>query len=188
MTTRRPILLLLGMTTALALTGCQANRELLEGLVELKNDSSLQLMLLDRHNQFLISKVEKVTRNLEALEAINARLSREFAVYTSRPDAIKRDILGDVSFRASEAAEKQRLFTEEFSDRLNKKETALNQILTQNIQSIQKTLDYEDEFFRFVFTMQDSINREFATRFDSRPWYQSLLGKWEGDRDMNQSN
>ena len=182
MTMRRSVFILLGTTVVLGLTGCQANRELQEGLVELKNITRLQLMLLDRHNEFLTQKLEKVALNLEALEATNAKLTREFAVYTARPDAIKREILEEVDFRAAEAAENQRFFTQAFAERLNNKEAALGQILTQSIQSMQNKLDYEDEFFRFVFSQQDSVNGEFANRFDSRPWYESLLGKWKTEQ------
>ena len=36
-----------------------------------------------------------------------------------------------------------------------------------------------DEFVRFVMTYQDTVNIAFASRFDQKPWYTSILGRWE---------
>jgi hypothetical protein len=52
---------------------------------------------------------------------------------------------------------------------------------------MERTLEAKDEFFRFVFSEQDSINMEFAARFESRPWYESVLGRWE-EREQAERN
>jgi hypothetical protein len=50
---------------------------------------------------------------------------------------------------------------------------------TARLEEFKKKVDEHEEFVNFVTAQQDSINRVFATRLDSRPWYESILGKWE---------
>ena len=58
----------------------------------------------------------------------------------------------------------------------------------EGLLELEETLLEHASFVRFVTGEQDSINYIFAARFDSRPWYQSILGKWEDmERERNTS-
>jgi hypothetical protein len=59
--------------------------------------------------------------------------------------------------------------------------------LQTKVDTMEQDLAQHVAFVNFVATEQDSINRVFATRFDSRPWYQSYMGKWE-DMQKAQGN
>lgn len=174
------IALLLFLTPLIAgVVGCQGNRELQQELLNLKNETSLQLELLNRHNDFLTRKTDLVEERVERLSSSDRQLTREVNIYGARPDQIKREILDEVDVRGQMAADQRTAFTQEFDDRLTDKSAYLSDKTRTTIAGFERALDHEDRFFRFVFAEQDSMNLEFVSRFQDRPWYESLLGRWE---------
>jgi hypothetical protein len=179
----RRLRLLALLPFALGAAGCQGDRELQQELLNIKNETTLQLELLNRHSEFLVQKSEMVEGNLATLTDEDRRLSREVAIYTARPDQIRREILGEVDTRAEMATERRERFSRDIADRLDARGRALSEKTSQTIAKFQSALDHDRMFLTFVFAHQDSMNRVFANRFDDRPWYESVLGRWEAQQN-----
>jgi polyhydroxyalkanoate synthesis regulator phasin len=174
---RRHLLVLLPLA---ALAGCQgADRDLQQELLNLKNETTLQLELLSRHSEFLTEKTDMVEKRLDTLSDADRKLSHDVAVYTARPDQIRKEILDEVDSRGEMAAERQQRFGDDLTGRLDARGTELSNKASTTIAEFQSVLDHEHDFFKFVFTAQDSLNQVFANRFADRPWYESVLGRWE---------
>lgn len=176
---RLHLLLLLPLA---AVAGCQGDRELQQELLNIKNETTLQLELLNRHGAFLTEKTDMVEQQVDALSDADRHLSREVAIYTARPDQIRREILNEVDTRGELAAERQEQFKDEIADRLDDRGRVLSEKTQNTIEQYQDALDRERAFVEFVFTQQDSMNRVFANRFADRPWYESILGTWEAQQ------
>lgn len=174
-------LLVLGLTMVVG--GCAQDRQLQQDMVDYKNESGLTLQLLIDQNGFLNSKIERVRGEVEDVVEADRRFQYNFNVYSRRPDEIKLEILEEVGVRAELNEEQQAEFSADYSLRLQELQNELNDRRNLKISEMQAILDHEDMFFRFVYTDQDSVNNEFATRFDKKPWYQSLLGGWEENQD-----
>jgi hypothetical protein len=175
----RACALLLLAPLILAVAGCQSSRETEQELVDLRNETTLQLLLLNRHGDFLSQKSDLVAERLRILEEADLELARNFDAYASRPDEVKEEVLGEVDSRGESMANQQQAFAAEIDQRLHDKERALDAKTKDAMAAIQAVLDYENAFFRFVFTEQDSLNLVFARRFEDRPWYESVLSRWE---------
>jgi len=159
--------------------GCSGNRDLQEALIAYKNESKLQVALLQEQSRFLTEKGNTVGEKMEALTEDTETLAAEFSVYANRPGEIKREVYEYVSSESTAVADDQALFVEQTDQSLDRFGQDRNENLDSQIGAMQATLDYNADFVRFVFTAQDSINAVFAARFDSRPWYESVIGKWE---------
>jgi hypothetical protein len=170
---------LLALMVSLCVVGCQGDREVQQALLDLKNEHTLTLMGLTDQSEFLEKKLDHVREKLEVLDESDRMLSSEFALYARRPDEIKREILDDVGLRTVMIAEEQQQYFVDLTNRLDQHALRFDNQMVQATEATQKTLSEEDAFFRFVFTEQDSINRVFAARFENRPWYESVLAKWE---------
>lgn len=162
-----------------AAVGCQGDRELQQELLNLKNESTLQLELLERHSAFLTEKTDMVEKQVDALADSDRRLSHDVAVYTARPDQIRKEILDEVDQRGELAAERRERFKEEILQRLDDRGDELTAKAQEAVDQYQAVLDRERAFIDFVFTQQDSMNQVYANRFADRPWYESILGTWE---------
>lgn len=171
-------LLVLLPVLALAAAGCQGDRELQQELLNYKNDSRFQLELLDRHDQFLKEKMSDTQDMLAKVEASDHQLSRDFKSYASRPGQIKKEIVEDTAQRAQQIAAEELDFVEEVNGKLDSADARFDEEVTQTGNEIADRLKSEGRFFDYVMTAQDSLNLAFARRFDSRPWYESVLGKW----------
>lgn len=161
------------------LSGCTGNRDLEEQLVAYKNESKLQLALLEKQSAFLTEKGTTVGDKMDALTEDTETLSAEFSIYLNRPDEIKREVYAYVTEESTAVAQDQALFSQQMDESIDRFRRSRNETLDARLGAMQATLDYHAEFMRFVFTYQDSVNAVFAARFDSRPWYQSVIGKWE---------
>lgn len=179
---------LLALIVAMAgLTGCQArNRDLEQELVDIKNAARLNEMLLERQSEFLTNKVDLVTQQIDKLEEDNHRLSRDFSIYAARPEEVKHEVLTEVDVKTDQATKAQEDFRREFTQKLNQRAADLDAKSREAISDYMDTLNADDRFFRFVFTEQDSLNRIFAARFENRPWYESILGKWESQQQREE--
>jgi hypothetical protein len=167
------------LVAAAPLAGCEANRELLQQFVDMKNEFNLQLALLQRQGEYLEQKVGQIDAKVTAAEEKNDKLSRNLAAYVARPLAVKKEILDEVDSRAEAVGAAQDAYHASVESRLDQADARLNSQFDREADRTRNTLADEERFFRFVFTEQDSINRVFAARFDSRPWYESVLGRWE---------
>jgi len=167
------------LTAAVLATGCTGNRELEEVLVDYKNETKLQLALLQAQSEFLTDKGNSVSDKMEALTEDTETLDAEFSIYANRPAAIKLEVYEYVSEESTLVAADQTQFATHVEDSVHQFEETRNQSLGAQLAAMQTNLDYHAEFMEFVFTYQDSVNAVFAARFDSRPWYESLIGKWQ---------
>ncbi len=165
-----------------ALSGCQANREMQAELVNLKSSTKKQLDLLKQQNEFLNRKLNSLTTKVDDLTKANSDLSDQLATYANRPEEVKLEIISEVNTRFQAIAESQKQFQQDVQDQFDQETQKLDKKLDTQLADMNKTLNKHTAFVKFVASEQDSINRVFANRFDSRPWYQSIIGKWE-DRE-----
>jgi cell division protein FtsB len=173
-------LAILGVT--LATTGCQKQREMEQELLDLSQKVPRQFQLLKQQNEFLNRKVNTLNEKVEELTKSNATLSEELATYANRPDEVKLEIISEVNSRLLAAAKDQTDFKARMEEKINAKFTEVDERMDEEFAEMQVTLTHHTEFVQFVATEQDSLNRVIANRIDSRPWYQSIIGKWE-DRE-----
>jgi hypothetical protein len=167
------------LAAAVLTSGCTGNRELEETLIDYKNETKLQLALLQAQSEFLTDKGNSVSGKMEALTEDTETLDAEFSIYANRPAAIKREVYQYVSAESTQVNEDQTRFVDHVEDSLLQFKQNRNENLGAQLATMQATLEYHAEFMEFVFTYQDSMNALFAARFDSRPWYESLIGKWQ---------
>jgi hypothetical protein len=167
------------LAVAVLATGCTGNRDLEEVLVDYKNETKLQLALLEAQSEFLTDKGNSVSDKMEALTEDTETLDAEFSIYANRPAAIKREVYEYVSEESTQVAADQAQFVAHVEDSMRRFGDTRNESLRGQLAAMQANLDYHAEFMEFVFTYQDSVNAVFAARFDSRPWYESLIGKWQ---------
>ena len=78
-------------------------------------------------------------------------------------------------------------FVKSIRDSITMRATATQDTMTTRIASMQNMLNEHMAFVQFVATEQDSINRVFANKIDSRPWYVSFMGKWEDRQRAHKS-
>lgn len=168
---------LLGMT--LVLGGCQANREMKAEIVNIKNTSKKQFNLLKQQNEFMNRKVNTLNEKIDELTKMNSKLSEELATYASRPDEVKIEIVEEVNTRFQAIASKQEEFRTQLLADIEADRSATAEKIDTEFTEMREVLNHHTSFVQFVATEQDSINRVFANRMESRPWYQSIIGKWE---------
>jgi len=164
------------------LTGCQANREMQAELVNLKTRTKKQLDLLKQQNEFLNRKMNTVNENVDNLTKLTKKMREELTSYANRPDEVKLEIINEVNARSAAMAADQKKFQEEMQQAFQEQSKKINEELAAKLAEMDKTLNKHTAFVKFIAAQQDSINRVFANRFDSRPWYESIIGKWE-DRE-----
>ncbi len=167
---------------AILFAGCGANREMQAELVNLKSSTKKQLDLLKQQNQFLNRKLNTVNEKVDELTDLTNSLRTELSTYANRPDEVKLEIIEEVNTRFAAIAKSQKDFEDQVQTAFQDQAQQVNQKLDNQLAEMNKTLNKHTAFVQFVAAEQDSINRVFANRFDSRPWYQSIIGKWE-DRE-----
>ncbi len=175
------------MTVGMALTGCQANRQMQADLINLQNSTKKQLDLLKQQNEFLNRKLNTVNSKVDDLDKSNTKLSTDLSTFANRPEEVKLEIINEVNTRFQSIAKEQDDFKKDVADQLKAESDKMNSKLDTRLAEMDKVLNKHTAFVQFVASEQDSINRVFANRFDSRPWYQSIIGKWE-DRERQQKN
>jgi hypothetical protein len=163
----------------IAVSGCNDTKKIEAMVASYKAEMDPQMQLMVRHSKFLQKKAETIAAKVEKLEAENAQMSQALAALTYEPQAAKRDILAYVDARADTLAMFQKNSLEEFGHFLNQRDVAVRQTLQAQDDSLKAALASADEFFRFVMSDQDTVNQAFAQRLDQKPWYNSILGRWE---------
>ena len=172
---------------AILFAGCGADREMQADLVNLKSSTKKQLDLLKQQNQFLNRKLNTVNEKVDELTSLTTNLRAELSTYANRPEEVKLEIINEVNTRFAAIAKNQDEFKEQVQTAFQDQSKKINDDLAAELEAMNKTLNKHTAFVQFVAAEQDSINRVFANRFDSRPWYQSIIGKWE-DRERAAAN
>ena len=162
-----------------ALSGCNESKKMEVMVANYKAEMGPQMQLMVRHSKFLQKKAETIAAKVDKLQADNAQIAQTLAALTYEPQAAKRDILALVDAHADTLARSQKNSLEELGQFLNQRDVAVRQSLTTQEDSLKVALAAADEFFRFVMSDQDTVNQAFAQRFDQKPWYTSILGRWE---------
>lgn len=171
--------LALASLICLPLAGCTGNRDLQQLLLDIRNENRMQLSLLDKQAEFLNQKTNLIERKIGGIAEDTEWLNEEFLIYTARPEEIREEVLTRVDEQLGQLRQDQADFQADLSAEFSRYEMDYETKLTSALDAMQATLDYKASFLRFVFTEQDSLNREFASRFDAKPWYHSVLSTWE---------
>jgi chromosome segregation ATPase len=178
--------LLVGLVLISALGGC-GGRDFETELINFRDRSRAQLDVMKKQNELLNRKLNDMNARLDKLQESNDRLSAELTSYVTRPEEVKLEIITEVNTRFSAAAKNQEDFFTQVNTAFDDRTTATQDTLNTKMAAMEADLLDHSAFVKFVATAQDSINRVFASRFDSRPWYQSFMGKWE-DRERTRAS
>lgn len=176
---RRWMTICIGLGFVLAMTGCNRNQELQTELFRTRDRTKSQMDILKKSNELLNRQLNDLRAKITDLEDSNTRLSNELADYATRPEEVKLEIITEVNTTFASIAKKQDEFMADVNQRFDSRTAQIDSTLGTRVDSLKATLDKHSEFVHFVASEQDSINRVFANRFDSRPWYESILGKWQ---------
>lgn len=163
-----------------ALAGCGNPAEKMQAQVTtFKSELDPEMQLLSRHSKFLKKKAETIAAKVDKLEADQAQIVSQLYALTSQPEAVKRDITALLEAQQDTLVRFQRATLQDFGRFLDQRDAAVQQRLAAQADSLNAELAKADEFVKFVFAYQDSVNHLFAGRFDQKPWYTSILGRWE---------
>ena len=176
---RRWMITLIAASLGAALTGCQGNRELTQKVLTMEKQSGAQFQLLKQHNEVLNRKVNRLNETVNDLTKMNSELSEELATYANRPDEVKIEIISEVNTRFGAIASDLESFKTNLTENVDERFSAMDQKMETDFTEMTRVLDHHTAFVEFVSAEQDSINRVMANKIDSRPWYQSIVGKWE---------
>jgi chromosome segregation ATPase len=153
-------------------------------MINVRDRARAEMDVLKKQNELLNRKLNDMNQRVTELQESNDRLSAELANYATRPEEVKLEIIGEVNTRFAAMAKGHDDFVSQINQEFADRTTGIETDLDDQLAEMEKTLSQHSAFVQFVAAEQDSINRVFATRFDSRPWYQSVLGKWD---DMGRS-
>jgi ABC-type glycerol-3-phosphate transport system substrate-binding protein len=162
-----------------ALSGCNESKKLEGQVTRFKGEMDPQIQLMVRHSKFLKKKAETIAAKVDKIEAEQAQISATLASLTAAPGAAKRDILAFVDSKTDSLARFQKATLLELGTLLDERDAAIQKKLKAQDDSLKAGIAKTDEFVRFVMTNQDTVNQAFASRFDQKPWYTSILGRWE---------
>lgn len=185
---RRLIVGTAALTLVFGLSGCQKQREMEVQLQNLEASVPKQFGLLKQQNEFVNRKLNKLNDKIEELTERNIELSDELATYANRPDEVKVEIINEVNTRFGAIAKAQTDFQANITQEIEENNKAIEEQLTTKFAEMDKLLTHHTTFVNFVAAEQDSLNREIATRIDDRPWYQSIIGKWDDRERQAQEN
>jgi vacuolar-type H+-ATPase subunit I/STV1 len=130
------------------------------------------------HDAALNRKLNEINARVDKLQEASDRLTAELTAYKELPD-VRLEIIPEVTSRFQIVNQAQDQFVKSIRDSVTMRATATQDTMTTRIAVMQNILNEHMAFVQFVATEQDSINRVFANRIDSRPWYVSFMGKWE---------
>jgi len=172
---------------ALVLCACEGTQEIELQLTNTRDNTKAQMDLLKKNHELVNRKLNDLNERIVKLQETNDRLSGDLTTFASRPEEVKLEIIQEVNTRFDGVRREQIEFKKTVEDSLKARMDRIDAGLEVQVQDMEKTLLQHNAFVQFVATEQDSINRVFANRFDSRPWYQSYMGKWE-DMQKSQGN
>ena len=177
MTRRVSSLLMLVLVAGLC--GCNDTKKLETQVTTFKAEMDPQIQLMVRHSKFLKKKAETIAAKVDKIQAEQAQINATLGALRAAPGAAKQDILAFVDLKVDSTARFQRASLQEFGTFLDQRDALVQQKLKAQDDSLKAALAKTDEFIRFVMTNQDTVNNAFASRFDQKPWYTSILGRWE---------
>ena len=172
-----------GLGIVFVLSGCQKKSAVdpKQFAVEINKYREEQTALIDSTNANdarLNRTLNEINARVDKLQQINDQLTAELAAYKELPD-VRLEIIPEVTSRFQIVNQAQDQFVKSIRDSITMRATATQDTMTARIAVMQNMLNEHVAFVQFVATEQDSINRMFANRIDSRPWYVSFMGKWE---------
>jgi DNA anti-recombination protein RmuC len=176
---RRILTLFVIAGAAGVLAGCQGNQELRAEMINVRDRAAAEMDRMKKQNELLNRKLNDMNETVGKLQESNDRLSTELTNYATRPEEVKLEIISEVNTRFSAMSENQKEFMTQINEQFETTTAAIESDLDTRLAAISDTLNDHSMFVHFIASQQDSINRVFANRFDSRPWYESILGKWE---------
>jgi len=159
--------------------GCNDSKKLASQVTAFKGEMDPQIQLMTRHSKFLRKKAETISAKVDKIEAEQAQINATLGALRAEPGNAKRDILAVVDAKAETTAQFQRAALNEFGKFLDDRDAKVRQTLKAQDDSLRAALAKTDEFIRFVMTNQDTVNQAIAGRFDQKPWYTSILGRWD---------
>ena len=176
---KRPLLSVLTLGLVAGLCGCNEAKKLESQVTTFKSEMDPQIQLMVRHSKFLKKKAETIAAKVDKIEAEQAQINQTLAALRAEPGAAKRDIIALVESKADTMARFQKATLLDISALFAERDAVIQQKLKAQDDSLRAALARTDEFVRFVMTNQDTVNLAFASRFDQKPWYTSILGRWE---------
>jgi vacuolar-type H+-ATPase subunit I/STV1 len=172
-----------GLGIVFVLSGCQKKSAVdpKQFAVEINKYREEQTALIDSTNANdarLNRTLNEINARVDKLQQINDQLTAELAAYKELPD-VRLEIIPEVTSRFQIVNQAQDQFVKSIRDSITTRATATQDTMTARIAVMQSMLNEHMAFVQFVAVEQDSINRVFANKIDSRPWYVSFMGKWE---------
>ena len=181
-----------GLGIVFVLAGCQKKEAAVDPkqfAVEINKYREEQTALIDSTNAIdarLNHTLNEINARVDKLQQSNDQLTAELAAYKELPD-VRLEIIPEVTSRFQIVSTAQDQFVKSIRDSVTMRATATQDTMTARIASMQNMLNEHMAFVQFVATEQDSINRVFANKIDSRPWYVSFMGKWEDRQRAHKS-
>ena len=124
------------------------------------------------------ARVDKLQQRADSLNAV-------LAAYQNVPD-VRLEIIPEVTSRFQIVSNAQTQWMKSIRDSITAA-TASQDTVNARVAAMQNMLNEHMAFVQFVATEQDSINRVFANKIDTRPWYVSFMGKWEDRQRAHKS-
>ena len=177
---KRPALVA-GLGLVLVFAGCKKalDPKVFEAeMATYRETAKAQLDSLSAQNATLNKSLNEMNARVDKLQDANDRMAAELAAYKELPD-MRLEIIPEVTSRFQLVSAAQDQFVKSLRDSVTLRATATQDTMQARVAGMQNMLAEHISFVQFVATEQDSINRVFANRFDSRPWYVSFMGKWE---------
>ena len=181
-----------GLGIVFVLSGCQKKSAVdpKQFAVEINKYREEQTALIDSTNANdarLNRTLNEINARVDKLQQDNDQLVAELAAYKELPD-VRQEIYPEILSRFQLVNERQGEFVKSIRDSITLRATATQDTMTARVAVMQNMLNEHMAFVQFVATEQDSINRVFANRIDSRPWYVSFMGKWEDRQRTHKAN
>jgi len=177
--TRRTLFLAPVLGAVLVLSACEGTKDIELQLTNTRDNTKAQMDLLKKNHELVNRKLNDLNERIGKLQETNDRLSGDLATFASRPEEVKVEIIQEVNTRFEGVRREQAEFKQTVQDTVKARMERIDAGLQAKVEAMEKNLTQHSAFVEFVATEQDSINKVFANRFDSRPWYQSYMGKWE---------
>jgi hypothetical protein len=159
--------------------GCAKNQDIQAELAKVRETTMAQMDSLRKTNEALNKQLNAMNAQVDEVTRSSELWIPQLAANMNRPDSIRVEILNEVNTRFTYLATRQKEFEGVVDTLFTARSKAISDTLAVKLVEMDKTLAQHAAFVQFVAGEQDSINRVFANRFDSRPWYQSIIGRWQ---------
>jgi len=172
-----------GLGLMLVFWGCQKKstvdpKQFQVEVTKYREESTALIDSVNSQNARLNRALNEINGRVDRLQEANDRLNAELTAYKELPD-VRAEITPQVYAQFNLVSAAQEQFVKSIRDSITLRASAMDDTLEVRTSTMQSTLAEHMAFVQFVATEQDSVNRVFANRIDSRPWYVSFMGKWE---------